>query len=225
MDCKRQKEEKQMSGKIQMLLSIVYIPFLLPFEEWRIYFPICWEHCKQTSLSAQTPLGIPSVKGNHPAKHHTPFPGWPASSFLPQLGRSLKGQAIFRPPWSTEAFCRLHCPLIFPQSNPASFPLLFHRLSQGHPPTDLLHNNLHFGVSHREPKPWTFSFASLYRTVKLFFELQNSARTDVIIALWQSRSPVACSCLEELLLHWHQYYILPQGTKSRKNNGNSYGKC
>ena len=164
MDWKRQKGKKQMSGKIQMLFanSINLYFILAPLRGMKDWFPQLWG-----ALPADTPPRGFLQRKNHPAKHGTwGFLGDPLGDsfnerttlpnmallsqgglhrFLPQLGGSLKGQVIFRLPWPTEAFCRLNCPFIFPQPNPASFPSFPYGSSQEQP--SALHNNLHFGFS------------------------------------------------------------------------------
>lgn len=146
MDWKRQKGKKQMSGKIQMLFanSINLYFILAPLRGMKDWFPQLWG-----ALPADTPPWSDPLGDSFDER--TTLPNMALLSqgglhrFLPQLGGSLKGQVIFRLPWPTEAFCRLNCPFIFPQPNPASFPSFPYGSSQEQP--SALHNNLHFGFS------------------------------------------------------------------------------
>ena len=113
--------------------------------------------------------------------HHPPRL---ACVFLPQLGRSLKGQAIFWPPLTTGAFFRLNWRFFLSQ---ILLPfLLFHRSSQETSGIDL--HNFHSESAAQATKFWTFFFASLYKTANgsLSYNI-----LDVITVFWQLCSPVA----------------------------------
>lgn len=85
-------------------------------------------------------------------------------------------------------------PILLPSLPFLSLPQDISRALLSRPPS--------WSLFHREPNLWTFSFTSLYRTVKLFFEAHNTARMDVITVLWPLCSPVPVS-----VLAWRSYTV------------------